>query len=369
MTGKLWDSTAGSWIGTRPQSGIQGLPAEYPVENPDGSKTYRHPLSPTDAVIGWPGRIAARLDRLQVDDSLYQDCSASLVGPKFAMTAAHCLVYPSCGPTIQEGWVTDSLYLRPGFNLGKSAPGYDRVRVVKSMLMRTKFPGVAEYAGDDEWALLELEKDVGTELGWARVIPINYAWSIQWLHMMGYPQDPPACPVGSICDMATKTDTLCHSWVDTYFNPLDGTKMVWNQQGGGWGGESGAGVFRCSNSTCSQGDINLVGVRWTVSAISSMDSTMTGIIATLLKDVKVPTATTMDREPGGFELRMISNALVGNAPRDGEWQILSLDGRAIGAPSFGRNLSVPADRLPRGVALVVFRAPGQAPVTRRWVGR
>jgi hypothetical protein len=174
------------------------------VENPDGSKTYRHPLSPKDAVIGWPGRIAARLDRLQVDDSLYQDCSASLVGPKYAMTAAHCLVYPSCGPTIQEGWVTDSLYLRPGYNLGKSAPGYDRVRVVKSMLMRTKFPDVAAYAGDDEWALLELEKDVGTELGWARVIPINYAWSTQWVHMMGYPQDPPACPKGEVCDMATK---------------------------------------------------------------------------------------------------------------------------------------------------------------------
>jgi hypothetical protein len=72
------------------------------------------------------------------------------------------------------------------------------------MLMRTKFPDVAAYAGDDEWALLELEKDVGTELGWARVIPINYAWSTQWVHMMGYPQDPPACPKGEVCDMATK---------------------------------------------------------------------------------------------------------------------------------------------------------------------
>jgi hypothetical protein len=100
-----------------------------------------------------------------------------------------------------------------------------------------------------------------------------------------------------------------------------------------------------------------------------VDSATSGIIATLLKDVKVPTSTIADRESGGFELRMISNALVGNAPRDGEWQILSLDGRTIGAPTFGRNLSIPLDRLPRGVALVVFRAPGQPPVTRRWVGR
>ena len=70
-----------------------------------------------------------------------------------------------------------------------------------------------------------------------------------------------------------------------------------------------------------------------------------------------------------FALRMENGSLRASSGRAGHWQILSLDGRAIGAPSFGYNLSVPLAGLPRGVALVVFRAPGQAPVSRRWVGR
>jgi hypothetical protein len=103
--------------------------------------------------------------------------------------------------------------------------------------------------------------------------------------------------------------------------------------------------------------------------ISAIDSTMSGVIATILKDVKVPTAFVASPERHDFSMRMDRGVLQVSADRDGEWQILSLDGRAIGAPSYGTTLSVVADRLPRGVALVVFRAPGQAPVTRRWVGR
>jgi len=72
---------------------------------------------------------------------------------------------------------------------------------------------------------------------------------------------------------------------------------------------------------------------------------------------------------GEFKLRMDGGIVHAQAEREGLWQILSLDDRAISAPSYGRTLSVDANRLPRGVALVVFREPGQAPITRRWVGR
>lgn len=368
ITGKMWDSTAGSWTGTRPQVGIQGLPTPEP-QYVEGVRTkYRFPLSPTQATLGWPGRIAARLD-VQADEiHSGQHCSASLIGPKYAMTAAHCVLYPSTGPTIQDGWYSDSFYLRPGYNLGQSASGFDQIRVIKSTVLRTKFPGVPEYTGDDEWAILELERDVGTELGWARVIPIDYSNRYQRVHMMGYPLIPEDCPKGEVCDMATKTDTLCHYWSDMNFRDGYGV-MAWSPRGEAWGGESGSGVFRCPDDSCRFGGINLIGVRWTTEAIGSIDSAMSGIIANILKDVKVPTASVASADHPGFSMRMDRGYLNASADRDGEWQILSLDGRAIGRPSYGRNLFIPADRLPRGVALVVFRTPGQAPVTRRWVAR
>ena len=368
VTGKLWDSTAGSWVGARPQTGRKGLPAEYPIELPDGRMVYRHPLSPSEAELGWPGRIAARLDMQFGDSTLNPHCSASLVGHKFAMTAAHCVLYLSPGPTIQEGWISDSVFLRPGFNLGKSAPGYDHVRVTKATVMKSKFPDANPYEGDDEWALLELEKDVGTDLGWARVIPINYAWPTQWVHMMGYPQDPPKCQAGVACDQTSKKDTLCHSWSDTYFHSLDGPKQAWYPMTEVWGGESGSGAFNCPESDCSGKNINVFGVRWT-QALGVIDSVTSGIIAAILKNVKVPPASVLHRSMSELELREQSGQLRASMPRDGEWQILSLDGRTISPPTFGRNLSVPLDRLPRGVALIVFRAPGQVPVMRRWVGR
>ena len=103
--------------------------------------------------------------------------------------------------------------------------------------------------------------------------------------------------------------------------------------------------------------------------ISAIDSTMSGVIATILKDVKIPSSVEPRNLASSFKLRAEDGTLQAEALHEGEWQVLSLDGRTVVPSSFGRNLSVPLDHLPRGVALVVYRAPGQAPVTRRWVGR
>ena len=114
----------------------------------------------------------------------------------------------------------------------------------------------------------------------------------------------------------------------------------------------------------------MIGTLWTVASISSIDSVMSGIISAILKDdVKIPSVIGARISPPSFELREVEGALHAVAPNPGEWQVMSLDGRTVVSSSFGRNLSVPLDHLPRGVALVVFREPGQAPVTRRWVGR
>jgi hypothetical protein len=282
------------------------------------------------------------------------------------------VVLPTSISSIQEEWEFDSLYVRPGYNLGKDQPGFDRVQVSKTIVSKSLFAGGTPYIGDHDWAVLELSRDIGTELGWARVVPIDIRYPAQEVHMMGYPLIPEKCRPGIFCDSTSKKDTLCHSWGHLTFTPAwDGSHTAeWFPSVSAWDGESGSGVFQCPEPECTSGSINIIGTRWLGTAISALDSVMSGIVTALVKDaVKFPPASVVQMLRPEFELRMDAGFLQASSDRAGEWQILSLDGRAIGAPSFGRNLSVPADRLPRGVALVVFREPGLAPVTRRWIGR
>lgn len=359
VTGTLHDSTTGSWIGTRP--GIDGLPTpayDWTVA-PIGN---RRPLSPVKPELGWPARIAGRLDMFQEDSSSGQQCSGILVGPRHFLTAAHCVL------SGQDVWHRDRFCVRPGFNLKQNAPGYPCVRVVTSTLLRTALNDINSRVSDDDWALLELADDVGTELGWAQIVPIHSWKSGSNVHALGYPEYvlPTTDPVG---DTSSKTDTLCHSWAPLYYQPDLGSVRRWTPDVPGWPGESGSPVFSCPSASCRSGPVRILGTRWTAQTISSIDSVNSGILAALLKDVRIPTAVHAPDRDDRFELEIVGSHLLGSASTAGEWRVLSLDGRSLLPATFGRNLSVPLDRLPSGVALVVFRETGRAAVVRRWVRR
>jgi hypothetical protein len=381
VKGTLFDSTAGSWVGTR--SGIDGLPTPQVIYDPPTLRN-RRVLQTTDTPPGWPGRIAFRLDQQWYDTTFSHRCSGILVGPKYALTAAHC-VNSRASESIQDGWLYDSMFVRPGYDRGHDLPSSSvqggriaPVRVVRSWVPRTVFKYADEYgfiyAGDDDWAIMELDRDVGTELGWAAVGPMKPGIEVNGkkFHILSYPWRP-QCSDGEFCDTVPRSDSLSHSYGTVTYSLWDpsGTnfKEVWCPLVLSWFGESGSGFLDCPDNNCKSGKMTVRGTRWRENTISSVDSTMSGVIAEILKDVKIPSSVEPRNLAPSFELRAAGGFLQAEAIRDGEWQILSLDGRAIGAPTFGRNLSVPLDRLPRGVALVVFREPGQVPVTRRWVGR
>ncbi len=355
VTGLLYDSTAGTWIGTR--GGIEGLPT--PPYRYDGLPIInRVPLSPVVARLGWPARMAGRLDMIYDSGKTIQFCSGMFVGDKYFLSAAHCVLAPN-------GWLDHQYCIRPGRNLAEDAIG-NCYAVSKAYARKSAFQGLDDREDDDEWVVLELDSSIGIELGWARIIPVSASVHGRNTHQLGYPFENKR---GEPADTTSKTDTLCHSWAPLRMDESLGRYMNWAPDVGSWSGESGSPSFYCKKPDCTSRDVNIIGVRWTNLGISSIDSVNSGILAALLKGVKIPSSIHFRQESAGFALSASGGVLYGRADVAGQWQVMSLDGRSISSPGFGQTFSVDLANVPNGVALVVFRAPGQPPVTRRWVGR
>ncbi|MBK9577116.1 MAG: trypsin-like serine protease [Fibrobacterota bacterium] len=352
INGSRGDSTAGSWAGTLP--GIEGLPTPTISLDPPYI-LLRHPLQTTDQAPGWPGRIAGRLDLQAEDGSFRPQCSGSLVGPNFFLTAAHCVVAPTSISSIQEEWVTDSYYVRPSLDRGHDHPGFSAVRVVKSYVSKSVFPIAPSYDGDNDWAILELASDVGTRLGWAQVVPMTDDRENKPVHMLGYPIFPPDCGTGKVCDTATRRDTLHHSWSYLWRYNF-GSTQDWYPQVHNWRGESGSGAFDCPDNPCRKGTIRVRATLWKERALSAIDSTISGVLASILKDVKVPVSAM--RSSRSFEpdlkTRWTAAGLEVETDRVAQLEVLDANGRSLARTGQGTSWTL-GSLNKKGVLLLVAR--------------
>ncbi|MCW5697471.1 MAG: trypsin-like serine protease [Bauldia sp.] len=101
-------------------------------------------------------------------------CTATLIGADVLVTAAHCI-------EVEEGGVDVSQQFTTGFGL----PGGPRsARVIGYMLSPNRAADLASKNEDTEgtdWALLRIDRPLGTELGYLEVRPPVATWSAQEL--------------------------------------------------------------------------------------------------------------------------------------------------------------------------------------------
>ncbi|PCH98409.1 MAG: hypothetical protein COB85_01570 [Bacteroidetes bacterium] len=183
-------------------------------------------------VTDYPLRTAIKLFGW-INDTLYQGCSAIMIGENLVLTAAHCIRF-------NQNWVFDSIMVAPAYDNGSYQSVIPTSLVDKYYIFESWYDGWS-----DDIAILQLRQPIGQQIGWIGLAfssDTSY-FSGKVFHKLSYPG------VTSPWD-STKVyngDTLYYNY--GYIDNISANALGVNSpEALGIPGQSGSSLFYTDNS-------------------------------------------------------------------------------------------------------------------------
>ncbi len=108
-------------------------------------------------LLNYPERANVKLFRYE-NDTLKHKCSGTLVDDNLVLTAGHCIF-------LQQSWAMDSILVAPSYDNGMFQPTLPTSGVLKYYIFKSSYSGSLSY----DFALLELDDNIGKDLGWLSI--------------------------------------------------------------------------------------------------------------------------------------------------------------------------------------------------------
>lgn len=150
----------------------------------------------------WPYRAIGLVVALDSAGNIIGTCSAALIGPRTALSAAHCFF------DHDTGWIDDVLFVPGVTDLDSFGPpfgafGWDEMHIPPAYI--TEYDGSVMSTVAYDIAILHLDTDIGQHLGWLQVQMVDGQLPGYLSNLVGYPGDMPfgtmwwmGCPVSFI---------------------------------------------------------------------------------------------------------------------------------------------------------------------------
>lgn len=159
-------------------AGSETAPTERIVVGSDDRKQVEDASDYPNRIVGWLWS--------QAQDDTWSTCTATLIGPQTAVTAAHCVYVHDKG-----GWIKQMLFL-PGVTNPDAAPfgayDWENINILKGYI--DNYDG-QNYGSAMPWdlAVITLAEDAGNQLGWLGFrVDDGSDWKAT---ITGYPGDKP----------------------------------------------------------------------------------------------------------------------------------------------------------------------------------